>query len=90
MRHPWKYKTPSNCARVVVSWRDIREVSNWDNEDEVRCARNLQTTGWLVYEGPDEGEPGSDIVILAKTYDFEEAQWADFTIFPQNVIKKVE
>ena len=85
----WDHKTPSNCPRVVVSWRDIRDVSNWDGSEEIRCARNLQTTGWLIYEGPDEGEASANIVIIAKTYDFEEGQWADFTIFPQTVIKSV-
>jgi hypothetical protein len=86
---PWEHKTPSTCPRVVIAWRDIRDVSSWDDDEEIRCARNLQTTGWLVYEGPDEGEPDSEIVVIAKTYDFEEGKWADFTIFPRIVVKRV-
>ncbi len=85
----WQHKTPSTCPRVVVTWRDIRDVSSWDAEEDVRCARNLQTTGWLLYDGPDEGEPEYEVVVIAKTYDFEEARWADFTVFPKGTVKSI-
>lgn len=85
--NPGTDKTPANTVHVVVSWRDIRDVSNWDEDGEVRCSRNLQTIGWLLYEGPDPAEPDYDILVIAKTYDYDEERWADFTVFPKTVIK---
>lgn len=86
----FKDQTPETCPQVIVTWRDIREISSWSEEEEIRCCRKLQTIGWLLYEGSDPGEPECGILIIAKTYDYEEERWADFTVFPKTVIKGVK
>ena len=86
----FEHKTPENCMHVVVTWRDIRDISSWSEEEDVRCCRKLQSVGWLLYEGPDPLEPEYEILVIAATYDHEDERWADFTVFPKTVIKGVK
>lgn len=83
-------KTPDNCMQVTVTWRDIRDISSWTEEEEVRCCRRIQTVGWHLYEGPDPVEPEYDILIIAASYDGEEERWSDFTVFPKTVVKRIQ
>ena len=87
--NPWNEKTPKNCLRVKVTWRDIRDVSSWTEDEEVRCCRHLESTGWLLHDGADPGDPGYEILVIAATYDWEDERWADFTVFPKTVIKEI-
>jgi hypothetical protein len=91
MTEKWQHLTPKNAQRAIVSWRDIREIGAWDDDtEEIRPARRLETIGWLLYEGPDPFEPDSDVLVLAKTYDWEEQRWADYTAFPKVVLKRLD
>lgn len=91
MREKWAHLTPDNAKQVVISWRDIRSVSSWDENDDgdIRPCRHLNTVGWLLYQGPDPGEPSSEIIVIASTYDWEASQWAEFNCFPKVVWKEV-
>ena len=55
----------------------------------MRPSRKLVTLGWLLYKGPDPKESDAEIVIIARTYDYEENRWAEFTAFPQVVLRQV-
>ena len=83
-------KNPDNSTHVVVTWRDIRTISSWSEEEDIRCCRKLKSTGWLLYEGPDPQEPEYEILVIATVYDYEEERWADITVFPKTVIKGVK
>jgi len=83
----WIDKTPMNTPRCTVWWRDIRDCSDGD---DVRPARRVQSLGWYLYEGPDPEEPESDIVVLGRTYDYEDAKWSDYAVFPRIAIKAVD
>jgi len=84
----WADKTPSNTIVVAVEWADIRNVSRWDDgNEEVRPARKLSTTGWLLHDGIDPDDPEEEIVIIAATYDGEEKTWADITTFPKRAFR---
>lgn len=82
--------TPDKAKLVVVTWRDIREVSNWDGTDEIRPCRSLWTCGWQLYRGKDPEDPTMRVLVIAKTYDWEEKKWADFTVFPETVVREIE
>ena len=89
MRELWKHLTPANAEQVVVVWRDIQDVSAWD-EDTARVGpAQHRTIGWFLYEGPDPNDLGYDILIIAKTYSDTEKKWADYTAFPKTVVKEV-
>jgi hypothetical protein len=90
--YPWENETPETVPQVVVHWRDIRDCTSyaWDEEDEeIRPARKLQTIGWLLYQGPDPKEPDVMVTVIARTYDGEEKRWAEYSVFPQIVVKKL-
>lgn len=88
MKEHWGHLSPIDATQVVVAWRDIQEVSAW-NEDEPLVPVHLETIGWLLYEGADPQEAGSKILIIAKTYDHNDRRWADYTVFPLAVVKEV-
>ena len=90
IKEKWQHLTPANAPQVIVSWRDIHEISSWNEETIHLGPVHLETIGWLLYEGPDPNDPGSSLTIIAKTYDYEDRRWAEFTIFPQTVVKKVK
>lgn len=88
MREKWAHLTPANAPRVAVGWRDIRDTPAWDDDEEpVRPARRLETLGWLLYEGPDPEEPEAYITVIARTYDWEEKRWCEYTTYPQIVVR---
>ena len=89
MKDSWQYLTPANAKRVVIAWRDISEISAWDDTNDVIGPVHLETIGWLLYDGPDTAEPGASVLVIAKTYDHNEKRWADFTVFPRAVVKGV-
>ena len=90
MKEKWHHLTPQNAQRVVVAWRDIHEISAWNDDDTTVGPVHLDTIGWMVYEGPDPDEPESSLVVIAKTYDYNDRRWADYTVFPRTVVKKVD
>jgi len=85
----WKHKTPASCPVVVITWRDIQEFSAWDEDDDIKPAV-MQTIGWLLHDGPLLDEPEVEVVITAKTYQYQEKRWADYTCFPKTVIKTMD
>jgi len=92
MKELWDDKTPENTDYVVVHWRDIKDSSQWSSSDsaDIRPARHLATIGWLLYTGQDPDEVGSNITVIAKSYDYEEKCWADYTIFPHQTIRQIK
>ncbi len=90
MINKWQHLTPINAPKVIVSWRDIHEISAWNDDDEPLGPVHLETIGWLLYEGSDPNELESSLVVIAKTYDYNDKRWADFTIFPRMVVKKIK
>jgi len=88
----WADISPENAPRVTVKYRDIAEIDNWSGDDaEVKPARKLEAIGWLLYEGKDPGDDNEDIIIvIAKTYNWEDRRWADYTVFPETTIKEIK
>jgi len=86
----WESWTPDSTNVVIVHWSDIQDTPNWNVIDEVRPARHLQTVGWILYAGEDLKDAGHNILVIARTYDAEEGRWAEYTVFPAGVVKRVE
>jgi hypothetical protein len=87
--HLWSGKVPANTQVVGINWRDIQYVDNWNEDSEVAPARYLFTIGYLLYQGPDPKDTSNDITVIAGTYDYDNDKWADFTVFPSVVVRKV-
>ena len=87
--HLWDGKVPGNSQIVGITWTDIQYVDNWNEDMEVAPARYLLTIGYLLYQGPDPKDEQRDITIIAGTYDHDNEKWADFTVFPTVVVRKV-
>jgi hypothetical protein len=90
MQEKWRQLSPSSATQVVVAWRDIHEISSWNDDGDALGPVHLETIGWLLYEGPDPAEPESNLVIIAKTYDYTDKRWADYTVFPRTVVKRIK
>jgi len=88
--HLWSERTPENTQIVGVWWEDIQDISNWNEEAEVAPARRLYSIGYLLYEGPDPKDTERDMTVIAKTYNYEDGKWADFTCFPSVVIREIK
>ena len=91
MQELWNDRTPDNTQVVVINWRDIRSVYNWqeDSSVELRPCRDMLTVGWLLYEGDDPEEEGATLTVLAGSYDAENDTWSEYTFFP-HMVKKGE
>lgn len=87
--HLWEGKLPENSQVVGINWTDIQYVDNWNEDAEVAPARYLFTIGYLLYEGPDPKDSKRDITVIAGTYDYDNSKWADFTVFPSVVVRKI-
>jgi hypothetical protein len=81
--------TPDACPIVEIHWRDIRTVSRWNEEEEARPARRINTVGYLVYDGIDPEETSEEIVIIAGSYDYEEDWWSEVTVYPKKAYRGI-
>ncbi len=87
--HLWATRLPSNTQIVNIHWRDITDVSNWNEDEEVAPYRYLQQIGYLLYQGPDPKDDQNDMTVIAAGYDGDQNKWYSFTVFPSSVIRKM-
>lgn len=86
----WADKNIGNAQLVLVHWRDIVQVSNWNEEEEVAPVRDFMTVGYLLYEGPDPKDQGEDMTVIATTWDGDMNKWRDYVVFPSPVVRTIE
>ena len=66
---------------VVVHWRDITSVDNWNYAEEAFMVE-LYTLGWLI----DETDSS---LTIATCWDQSDGEWRILTMFPKGAIVEV-
>ena len=76
MRQDWP-STPEDATLGVVSWYDIVENDNW-NDDEQPDYVTAKTVGWLLEDTPQ-------YIRIASSFVYEDNKWAGIHTFPKAV-----
>ena len=68
--------TPETAKKVVVEWPDIKKIDNWNEVEEDLMPLVAVSIGWLLLET-------EQFILIASSYDYDNAQWADYHSLPK-------